>query len=241
MDLTKKIFAVLKPKAGAFGFNRKELMGVAADIANNLHLEEDASEEDINAAVNEAVDAVVPMLRIGQTMATRVINKAKASQRKTDDDDIDDDDDDNDDDDEPKSQKPKSQKSKATKAGETQEEPKWVADLRKSVETLAGQVASMKGEKLTDSRKTRLKEILKDTGSFGAMTLKNFEKMSFEDDDAFEDYLSEVEDGLKALNQERADAGLAHLGTPPATEKRTESKKPEVVTEEQIEGIAKMF
>ena len=40
--------------------------------------------------------------------------------------------------------------------------------------------------------------------------------MNFENDEEFEQFLSEVEEDLKAYNQERADAGLSTLGTPPA-------------------------
>lgn len=38
--------------------------------------------------------------------------------------------------------------------------------------------------------------------------------MNFENDEEFEQFLSEVEEDLKAYNQERADAGLSTLGTP---------------------------
>ena len=83
-----------------------------------------------------------------------------------------------------------------------------------TIEALTGKVTELEGEKTTTSRKAKLEAILKDSGTFGTCTLKSFSKMSFENDDEFEEFLSEVEEDLKAYNQERADAGLAL--TPPA-------------------------
>lgn len=238
MELTKRIFAELKPKVEAFGFNRKELMGVAAGIANNLNLAEDASEEDIDAAVKTAVNAAIPMLQIGQTMATRVINKAKATASKKT---VEEDDDDDDDDDDDIASK-KSSKAKSAKANQEPAVPAWVEDLKNEIKSLTSQVETMQGEKLSATRRGKLKELLKDTGTFGARTLKSFDKMTFENDDDFEDFFAEVEEDLKTLNQERADAGLSHLGTPPAVPPAGEQgPKKELVTDEEIDKMANGF
>lgn len=42
MDRKQQVLLKLKPKVKAFGFNKKELMSVAAKIADNLNSEEDA-------------------------------------------------------------------------------------------------------------------------------------------------------------------------------------------------------
>lgn len=243
MDLTKKILAELKPKVGAFGFNRKELMGVAAGIANNLNLADDASEEDIDAAVANAVNAAIPVLQIGQMMATRVINKAKSTTSKKTDEDDDDDGNDEDDDDDDIIVSKKTSKSKSAKANQEPVVPAWVEDLKNELKTLTSQVETMQGEKLSATRRGKLRELLKDTGTFGSRTLKSFDKMTFESDEDFEDFFAEVEEDLKTLNQERADAGLAHLGTPPAVPPAGEQgkKKKELVTDEEIEKMANGF
>lgn len=49
MDRKEKVLLMLKPKVKAFGFNKKELMGIAAKIADNLTSADDASDEDVNA------------------------------------------------------------------------------------------------------------------------------------------------------------------------------------------------
>ena len=47
MDRKQQVFLKLKPRVKALGFNRKELMGIAAQIADNLSSADDAySEED---------------------------------------------------------------------------------------------------------------------------------------------------------------------------------------------------
>ena len=52
MDRKQQVLLKLKPKVKAFGFNKKELMSVAAKIADNLTSEDDASDEDIYLIMN---------------------------------------------------------------------------------------------------------------------------------------------------------------------------------------------
>ena len=58
MDRRQQVFVKLKLKAKALGFNSKELKGIAAKIADNLESQEDASEEDVNAEIDEKIEAV---------------------------------------------------------------------------------------------------------------------------------------------------------------------------------------
>ena len=91
MDRKQQVFLKLKPKVKAFGFNKKELMSVAAKIADNLTSTDDASDEDVNAEIDTAIDAVLPYLQVSQSFANRVIEE---NRKKNDDDDETDDDDD---------------------------------------------------------------------------------------------------------------------------------------------------
>lgn len=47
MDRKQQVLLKLKPKVKAFGFNKKEVMGIAARIADNLTSTDDASDEDV--------------------------------------------------------------------------------------------------------------------------------------------------------------------------------------------------
>lgn len=53
MNRRQQVFVKLKLKAKALGFNSKELKGIAAKIADNLISADDASEEDVNAEIDE--------------------------------------------------------------------------------------------------------------------------------------------------------------------------------------------
>ena len=232
MDLKKKVFLKLKTGAQAFGYKRDELMSVAAHIADNLKLDENASEEDVEDAVDAAVSSCIPFLKYGQSMATRVINDSKLK---------DDHDDDDDDDDDDNNQKPSPKKSPKTTSTPKDETPAWVKELQKSVETLANQVETMKGEKVTTGRKERLSKLLADTGTYGEAALKNFERMSFKDDDDFDDYFTSVEEDLAKFKQQMADSGLAHLTTPPTPKQDKPKGEDKVFTDEQLEEMASGF
>ena len=90
MDRKQQVLLKLKPKVKAFGFNKKELMSVAAKIADNLTSTDDASDEDVNAEIDTAIDAVLPYLQVSQSFANRVIEE---NRKKNDDDGTDGDDD----------------------------------------------------------------------------------------------------------------------------------------------------
>ncbi len=218
------VLQALKPKVKAFGFNKNELKGVAAKIANNLTLEEEASEEDINEAIDNAIDAVLPYLEMGQKQANRVINDYK---KKTE----------NPIEEEEEEEEETKPQKKAATAKKEEDVPAWAQAMMKTMEALSGEVSTMKGEKLSNSRKKRLEELLKETGSYGQRTLKNFAKMKFENDDEFDDFFEEVEADLKAYNQERANDGLSKLGKTPLV---GGGNKEEVLSDDEVKALANL-
>ena len=236
MNRKQQVFVRLKLKAKALGFNQKELKGIAAKIADNLELADDASDEDVNAKIDEQIDAVLPYLQVSQSYANRLVEDAR---KKNDDDEPDDDDDD----DKP-TQRGKRQpgsKSNKTNKEENEDAPAWAKGLVETVETLRGEIATLKGDKVTTSRKSKLAELLKDSGSFGNRILKSFDRMKFETDEEFDDFYSEVEEDLNAYNQERADAGLANLSNPPAVGGKGVKKDDEVISDAEVDAIANSF
>ena len=224
MNKEQLVLQALKPKVKAFGFNKNELKGVAAKIANNLTLEEEASEEDINEAIDNAIDAVLPYLEMGQKQANRVINDYKRKSENPIEEE------------EEEEEETKPQKKAAT-AKKEEDVPAWAQAMMKTMEALSGEVSTMKGEKLSNSRKSRLEELLKETGSFGQRTLKNFAKMKFENDEEFDDFFEEVEADLKAYNQERANDGLSKLGKTPLV---GGGNKEEVLSDDEVKALANL-
>lgn len=225
MDRKQQVFLKLKPKVKAFGFNKKELMSVAAKIADNLTSTDDASDEDVNAEIDTAIDAVLPYLQVSQSFANRVIEENRKK---------------NDDDDESSNstnRQPGLNKKNSQNKGKN-DAPDWAKSMMQTIEALTGKISALEGEKLTASRKSKLEALLKDAGTFGTRTLKSFNKMKFENDEEFEEFYSEVEEDLKSYNQERADAGLSSLGNPPGAGSKKQEKN-EVLTDEEVIAIAK--
>lgn len=182
-----KVFARLKPKAVSLGFTETELQGVAARIADNLN-SEDATDEDIDAQV----DAVIPFLSLGQTMATRVINKTKPIKPVETDPD-------------------KEDKSGSQTPPQADEEPSW---FRKHREATEKRLEAIETDKVVVTRKSQLEAIVKDAGAFGAKTLKDFSRMNFDSDEAFDEYLEETKADAETFKQEAADKGLSSMGKP---------------------------
>ena len=231
MTREQMVLEALKPKVKAFGFNKKELKGIAAKIADNLTSAEDASIEDLNAEIATQIEAAIPFLQIAQSQSSRVIEEWRKNHKEADDED-------DDDDDEPLSKtKPNASKKSAQPKNEENEQMKQLMDM---VAKLTGEISSLKQEKTTDSRKSRLEKLLKDAGTFGTRTLKSFAKMKFDSDEEFEEFFEEVEEDLKSYNQEVADSRLGKDGKPTNLGGKKE-KEDEPFSDEDIAAMAEGF
>ena len=244
----RKVFTLLRTKTKALGLNRKELESLALKIDKNLQLEEEASDDDVDAAIEEAIDAALPFLEVSQSVAQRSIQTAlqRRQAQQDDDDDVEDDnpDDDGQDDDEGdrnNRQRGKSKKNRTTKHNsEDSELMKLIKEQSEAIKSLKGQIDTMQGDRVHDSRRTKLKKLVENTGTFGKSVLKQFDLMTFKDDDAFDDYLDDVQKDLDELNQERANEGLKKLGEVPAGKKNKspENKSVDVLSDDDIISLA---
>ena len=232
MNIKERVQSRLKPKVKQFGFTRKVFKSVAAKIAGKLDdIDENASEDDINAKVDEAIEDSLPYLDLIQSQANELHSEWKKGLQKDGDED-EDDEASNDDDD---SSVHRNRPVKSSRASKKDEEPAWFKKFREEQEA---KFEALKGEKIADTRRSKMEKLLKDTGSFGKAAMRSFAKAKFDNDDDFEDFYSGVEDDLKAYNQERADAGLSKAGNPPGgkTDGKQESKMEEV-TDAEIDAI----
>ena len=249
----KKVLTVLKTKAKQLGFSYQELKSVAAKIADNLELEDDASDEDVNSAIENAVDDAMEFLSVSQSAAQRAIATYKAKHNVPDDDDDDDDGGDGDDDDTSndgngKKGKKNRQQRQSPKSDEDTDDnnstPAWAKSLTDAIKSLGDKVSSLERGKVSDGRRIKLQELLKDTGKFGERKLKDFDRIAdtFKDDEEFDQYFDEVSEDLDAYNQERADAGLSKLGKPgagsPHNKGGDEPEKPAELTDEELDALA---
>lgn len=249
----RRVFNLLRTKTKAIGLNRKELESLALKIDKNLELEEDASDEEIDEAAGAAIDSALPFLEVSQSVAQRSIQTAlQRRQAKQDDDDDDEDDDpdddgqdDDDDDDGSRSthsnrQRGKSKNNRNARKQEDSALMKLIKEQSDAIKSLKGQIDSLQGDRVTETRRTKLKNLIKNTGTFGKSVMKQFNFMTFKDEDAFEDYLAEVQQDLDDLNQERANEGLRKLGEVPAGEKKNpeNQNQPEVMSDADIIALA---
>lgn len=223
---TKQVLVILKPKSKALGFSREELEGIAADVANNLELDEEASDEDVNAEIEKQVNAVLPYLKIAQKTAQRTIQIFKDSQDLNDDE-VDDDDDD-----------PAGNKKPIRKQKKEEQVPRWAQALIAQNKALQTEILGLKSERESDGRRSKLKALLKDKGTFGKTVLKNFDKMKFENESEFDDFYDGVVEDLAAIDQERANEGLGKLGAP-AAQRKPKEEEVEVIKENEIDELAK--
>lgn len=79
---TKLVLELLKTKASSLGFNKEELEGAANTIASNLGVDDDATDEALNAAAEKAVAVYIPILELSQKNANRIIQKNKEEREK---------------------------------------------------------------------------------------------------------------------------------------------------------------
>lgn len=183
-----KIIAALKNKYPNLGLSAKVLDGVASII------EATTTDETLETVVN----GVEPLLKSFQAEAdTRVasaIAKAKLEGVKP-----------------PKTTDPNTQQG----PNPTDDTPEWVKALQGTIQGMASEIQTLKGNKVLGDRKAILEDKLKDAApAFKSKILKDFARMNFENDDTFNEYLTETEADLGVFTQEIANQGLSGIGKP---------------------------
>nr|WP_288892928.1 hypothetical protein [uncultured Alistipes sp.] len=210
MSQVSRVIVKLKPKVASLGFSRLEVEGAASRIASNLA--EDASDEDIDAAI----DAVLPYLELAQTSANRIINKAKDGEGN-------------------KSTTATGESKKAEKSSENGGKQANengesaganlhnVDELKKvlggivsdALSPITKRLEAIEGGKIADSRLAQVQEIAKKAGGmFEKNILKTFNRMTFESDEDFQSYLDETKADVDTYVQENSNEGLGKSPKP---------------------------
>ena len=217
MNKKELVLNALKPRVKALGFSKDEVEGAAATIANNLKLEEDASDDDVNTAIELAVEAALPFLQLSQKASSRVIEDFKKTHPKK----------------EPTQPKPQDDDE------DGKEVPEWAKAIVESNKALQEELNKLKTEKVTTSRRGRLEDVVKDSGRYGERVLKSFDRMTFATEEEFEEFLADTQEDVKTYVQELADKGLSTLTSPPTAS--TKTPKTDVITDSDIEALADSF
>lgn len=191
-----KILAALKNKFKNMGFSDKAFEGVADHLATTV------TEED---KIETAVSGVEGLLKAFQgdvdKRVSDAVKKAKeeAAKKKQAG---------GDNQSNPNTPQPPA-------GGESDDDaPAWAKAIIQSNENLQKELAAIKGEKVAQTRQQTLQSVFDSDDLKGApdffkkQVLKNFNRMSFDSEDVFNEYLEEVKADAKTAIQEAADKGL---------------------------------
>lgn len=191
----ERILKLLKPKVVSLGFNEKELESAVKGI---LKLNPDLEKEDTtDEAINAILDAVIPILGVGQQNSTRVINEFKKNQNQ-----------------------PQNQPEETQPENSGSENPQDLSALiskavKGAITPLEEKISKLEGEKVRGTRVSRLNEVVKGAGKFGEKILKDFTERTyktFENEEEFEAYLEETKKDVQDHVQEETNNSLNPLG-----------------------------
>lgn len=182
-----KVLQALKPKVASLGFTKEELESVVETISGTL--QEDASEEQINAQV----DAVIPYLKLSQSAVTRIVNAKK------------------------KEELPKAPKASTTtkEADEGAEPEDKFEKLLKVIEAQNEKIDALVNKDVKTSRREVYVSKLKDLPeAIQKSKLKDFDRMNFKDQDDFDSFIQEAETDIPVIKQAIADSELSEMEKP---------------------------
>lgn len=182
-----KVLQALKPKVASLGFTKEELEGVATQLAENI--QEDATEEQIA----EKVDSVIPYLKLSQSAVTRIVNAKKKDEKQ------------------PKA--PEVSKTTETEEGADPEDK--FEKLLKVIEALNAKIDALVNKDVTETRRSLYASKLKELPEVEQKSrLRLFDRMTFKDNDDFEQFISETEEETAELVKEFSKREVSAMGKP---------------------------
>ena len=234
----------------SLGFNRKEYRSLAQKIVDDSDLKDDATEDDENSYIDDAIEDMEPVLKLGQQYANRIANDKGSNggkKGKKDGDNDDDEEDDDEEDDDASDTKPRKSKKSKSNDGSDDEgdgEPSWFKKYRESLDKRFEKIES---SHTGDTRKSKVEKILKDANvldkPLGKRTLRDFGRMHFENDEEFDEFIDEIAEDVEGIesdgNDDGAVASTSKDITPPKGGKKT--KKNDVASDQEVDDLASMF
>lgn len=167
--MKNKILSALKNKYKNLGLGDKAFEGVADYLAATVKEEAD---------IETAITGVEPMLKAFQGEADKLrgenttLKTQLAAKTET---------------------KPSDQQKPDDTKPNGDEAPAWAKAMSESINTFQKKIEALEADKVTGSRRGKLDDKLKDSPeSLRNMITKNFNKMKFESDQEFDEYLTDV-------------------------------------------------
>ncbi len=182
-----KVLQTLKPKVASLGFTKDEIESVVESISGTL--EEDATEEQINAQI----DAVIPYLKLSQSAVTRIVNAKKKEETR------------------PKA--PIVSTSTETEEGADPEDK--FDKLLKVIEAQNAKIDALVNKDVTETRRSLYASKLKELPEIEQKSrLRLFDRMTFKDNEDFEQFISETEEETAELVKEFSEREVSAMGKP---------------------------
>lgn len=114
--------------------------------------------------------------------------------------------------------------------------PKWAKTMSDNIKTLTDSVASIKGEKVADTRKSKLSSALeKAPEKIRERYSKDFGRMNFETDEDFNTWLEEVSSDVDELSNTEAVKGVV-VGKPKGGANLKPDEKPSAAVQARVDA-----
>lgn len=160
-------------------------LGFSAEELDNvaIHLAETLAEDATDEQITTVVDSSLPLLKLSQTAVNRIVNAKKDEKAKS---------------------KNKKEESEESQEESTEEEkvPAWA-------KTLLEKVDKIEKKEVLGTRLEKFGEVVKDLPDTQRKSMiSDFKRITFENDEDFESYLSEKKELIPSLIQDNANAGL---------------------------------
>ena len=160
-------------------------LGFSAEELDNvaIHLAETLEEDATDEQITTVVDSSLPLLKLSQTAVNRIVNAKKDEKAKS---------------------KNKKEESEESQEESTEEEkvPAWA-------KTLLDKVDKIEKKEVLGTRLEKFGEVVKDLPDTQRKSMiSDFKRITFENDEDFESYLSEKKELIPSLIQDNANAGL---------------------------------
>lgn len=188
--MEKEILDALKIKLKNLGFGEKAFEGVAKYLATTV------TEQ---GQIETAITGVEPLLKSFQGDVDKRVNDAVAKAKA----------------DAGKSDPTKKKEGEDDEPKDDPTMPAWAKQLIEQNKVYADKLTALESGKTLETRKSQLEAKLKDAPEkVKTSYMKQFERMSFKDDEDFTGYLADVETQATELAQEISNSGLKGFGKP---------------------------
>lgn len=184
--MKQKLIALLKTSFASKGFNQKELESLADLVISQQSLTEESAYEDLTTAVTNAK----PVADFVQSVASRQVSDVKKPAKVE----------------EPANPANPAKPAEPTK---TDDMPEWAKGLVTSIGSLTQGLAAINAEKVGNTRREQYAKTLEGTSEvFKTKALKDFDRMTFKDDEDFNSYLTDATEDAKSFIQDEANNNL---------------------------------